>query len=213
MSRSLEASFNAPSLCQDGRRRWGFFFYSVLWCRHQAPQCGVSKLQGCVYGCSRQGFWTQECGDPHVKDLQASNKGFVFVAFACQARILLPEGESDRLCSTFTNLYVCHVTAVCRRVWSTDWKGVPFKCSWLEGIYGFAISWKHSTRRFLIGALFLPYDSFQHAVITLHVYPPLQAFKKKWKKNLLHGSSSLRPQSFTLHCQVRGLIMHLSVRV
>lgn len=48
-----------------------------------------------------------------MKDLQASNKGFVFVAFACQARILLPEGESDRLCSTFTNLYVCHVTAVC----------------------------------------------------------------------------------------------------
>lgn len=152
----------------------GFLFYSVLWCRAQAPQCGISKLQGCVYGCSRQGFWTRACGDPHVKDLQASNKGFVFVAFACQARILLPEGESDRLCSTFTNLYVCHVTAVCRCVWSTDWKGVPFKCSWLEGIYGFAISWKHSTR-FLIGALFLPYDSFQHAVIRLHAYPPLQA--------------------------------------
>lgn len=183
----------------------GFLFYSVLWCRAQAPQCGISKLQGCVYGCSRQGFWTQACGDPHVKDLQASNKGFVFVAFACQARILLPEGESDRLCSTFTNLYVCHVTAVCRRVWSTDWKGVPFKCSWLEGIYGFAISWKHSTR-FLIGALFLPYDSFQHAVIRLHAYQPE-------KKKLLHWSSSLCPQSFTLHCQVRGLIMHLSMRV
>lgn len=75
-----------------------------------------------------------------MKDLQASNKGFVFVVFVCQARILLPAGESDRLCSTFTNLYVCHVNAVCWCVWSTDWKGVPFKCSWLEGIYGFAIS-------------------------------------------------------------------------
>lgn len=148
----------------------------------------VLKHNGCVYSCICSALCTQEC--------RQMEKIFM----------LQTNGSNLQLLCAFPE--PLHISSVCQCVWNIDWKGVVFKCSWLEGIYGFAIS---STLRMNVSNC-SSISALWHSPARCNgtvCAPTSTGIKKKE----LHGHSYLHPLSFMLHCQVRGLIMHLSVRV